>query len=158
MAGALLTWTVDDAEIARGLRGILRSLDDPTPVMRALADDQAGRVRDRFKDQAGPGGTPWAPLSPVTIEKRQKDGHVPISILRATGGLAGSITWSARPSGFDLGTDGAVEDYAGIHQFGGEAGRNRSVTIPARPFMGFDDTDLDIMSEELLDWVARGDI
>ncbi|VEH67135.1 Mu-like prophage protein gpG [Rodentibacter pneumotropicus] len=30
---------------------------------------------------------------------------------------------------------GTNEPYAAIHQFGGKAGRGRSVTIPARPFL-----------------------
>ncbi|WP_172794916.1 phage virion morphogenesis protein [Loktanella sp. 3ANDIMAR09] len=141
--------------LTRDMQRRLNALEDAQPLMAALAIDQQERVRDRFVDQEGPGRRPWTPLSPVTIEKREKDGLIPIRILSARGDLAGSITYRTDGRGFTIGTDGAVADYAAIHQFGGKAGRGKKVEIPARPFLGFDDQDLEILQEELIDWLEN---
>lgn len=49
------------------------------------------------------------------------------------GGLFGSIQadWGA-----DFVEIGSALEYAAIHQLGGTAGRGRTVTIPARPYLG----------------------
>jgi phage virion morphogenesis protein len=47
--------------------------------------------------------------------------------------LRNSIHYSAARSSVVIGS-GKI--YAAIHQFGGKAGRNRKVTIPARPYLG----------------------
>ncbi|MES8537205.1 phage virion morphogenesis protein, partial [Cutibacterium acnes] len=44
--------------------------------------------------------------------------------------------------------------YARIHQLGGKAGRNRKVTIPARPFLGINADDRQMIGEILNDHLA----
>ena len=39
-----------------------------------------------------------------------------------------------------------------IHQFGGEAGRGLKAVIPARPYLGFSDGDMDLIKEELVSY------
>ena len=154
MTGARLTWRWEDADLDRWTRDRLRDWGNAGPILRALGMDQAERVRDRFVDQTGPGREPWTPLSPVTIAKRSKAGTWPGRILSARGRLSDSINFNADAASFTVGTDGAVDVYAGIHQFGGQAGRGGKVTIPARPYLGFDEEDVSILEEELLDYLA----
>ena len=154
MPGVSQEWRISDEALMRDLRGRLMRLERREPAMNFVGLGQAQRVRDRFIDQEGPGREPWTPLAPVTIEKREKDGFVPIRILSERGDLAGSIVHRADDGGFVIGTDGSVNDYAAIHQFGGQAGRGLAVMIPARPYLGFDDEDQELIAEELLDYLA----
>lgn len=41
--------------------------------------------------------------------------------------------------------------YAAIHQLGGQAGKNKKVTIPARPYLKLTDDDL----EEIINYVKH---
>lgn len=54
-------------------------------------------------------------------------------ILRRTGRLMRSINSEVTGGAVVWGTD--ETKYAALHQFGGRAGRNKKVTIPARPFI-----------------------
>lgn len=154
MTGARLTWHMDDAGLDRWIGGRLKAYANAAPILAALGMDQAERVRDRFVDQVGPGRVPWTPLKPVTIARRAAQGTWPGRILSARGRLSDSINSKADPTSFTVGTDGAVEPYAAIHQFGGQAGRGGTVTIPARPYLGFDEEDVAILEEELLDYLS----
>ena len=53
-------------------------------------------------------------------------------ILQKSGQLATSITSHHDDSSA---TVGSGKEYAAIHQFGGQAGHGRKVSIPARPFL-----------------------
>ena len=52
-----------------------------------------------------------------------------------------------------VGTD---KEYAAIHQFGGMAGRNRKVKIPARPFLMIQDKDWDNINDQLSNFILQG--
>ena len=49
--------------------------------------------------------------------------------------LAGSVTHNVSSNVLE---HGLGEKYAAIHHFGGKAGRNKSVTLPAREIVGID--------------------
>jgi len=55
-------------------------------------------------------------------------------ILNYGGQLKRSLTWEAFPDGSVI--FGSNMEYARIHQEGGQAGRDKKTTIPARPYMG----------------------
>jgi len=55
-----------------------------------------------------------------------------------SGRLRDSITHAVEPGRAVIGSNLV---YAAIHQLGGEAGRNRSVTLPARPYLGISPAD-----------------
>lgn len=61
-----------------------------------------------------------------------------LKILQVLGHLRGSIH---RVAGRDQVEVGSNLVYARIHQYGGQAGRGRKVTIPPRPFLGVDADD-----------------
>jgi len=102
-----------------------------------------GKVVQGFTSQA-PGGLPFKPLSPRTLETRRQRGFRGTKILIVTGDLRNSIsvltlhggdavfvgvarTARRRDSG-DL-----QENIAATHEFGATRG---TATIPARPFIG----------------------
>lgn len=43
---------------------------------------------------------------------------------------------------------GSNKDYAAIHQLGGKAGKNKKVSIPARPYLKLTDDDFDEILNE----------
>ena len=45
--------------------------------------------------------------------------------------------------------------YAAIHQFGGWAGRNRKVYIPARPFLQLTNEDKQDLMDDVQDYFAQ---
>ncbi len=148
MTGVRLTFRFRDRGIDKDLRRRVARLADKGPLLKSIGEEMLPRINKRFRDQRGPDGKAWAALSPRTIRSRTRRGHVPISILRMRGHLAGSINYQVGGSTLTIGTGGEVEDYAAIHQFGGKAGRGRKVTIKARPYLGFADDDMDVIEDE----------
>jgi len=142
----------------------LRHLEAATGDLEPLFDDVGAALvtstRERFQDQVGPDGRRWAPLSADTVlsrlggasraytkdmrfragAKRKLAGGMKILIRR--GHLRNSITHRASRAGVEVGT---AMPYGAIHQFGGQAGRGRKITIPARPFLGLSADDEDMV-------------
>jgi phage virion morphogenesis protein len=65
----------------------------------------------------------------------------------------GSIHSEAGENVVIVGTD---KVYGAIHQFGGMAGRNRKVKIPAREFLMVQDEDWIEIKEQLADFIMMG--
>jgi len=106
--------------------------DDMKAMFEQAAQYMLGSVRQNFVE----GGRPvtWDAL---------KDGSQ--SFLFQTGALLQSIKEEA---GFDFAEVAAGQlPYAWIHQAGGLAGRNHSALIPARPYMLFQDEDVDELTK-----------
>lgn len=84
----------------------------------------------------GPG---WADLAESTKAQRTQEGTWPGQKLVRKGGNNGLLGSLFSDSGSDWAQVGAVRGpsaaYAAIHQFGGQAGRGKKTTIPARPYM-----------------------
>lgn len=141
------TIKVEDAGVLAALRSLAGRLADPTPINEEIAALGESSTRLRFRTATGPDGTPWKPSLRATVSGGRtltRDGH-----------LSGSI--SAR-HGRDFAEWGVNRIYAAIHQFGGTirpkngkalrfalAGGGfatvKSVTMPARPFLGLSDDD-----------------
>lgn len=144
------TVTVQDEGVQAALQALLRRTQNLAPVLTALGDEIVERTRQRFDTSTGPDGAPWQPHSIATLAMasgalgqgyRKKDGSLNAKgarklaskrLLIDSGFLSGNIFPSV--SGNTL-TIGSPAQYAAIHQFGGQAGRGRQVTIPARPFL-----------------------
>jgi len=100
------------------------------------------------------GGRPekWAKLSDATIEARRRAGKWPGRTLIADAILKNSITYDADAHGVAVGTN---EIYARIHQMGGQAGRKTApVTIPARPFLVVQDSDISYLERALREFLS----
>lgn len=145
---------LDDAPIKAMLHKLAQRMGNLTPVMREIGDTLRNDALDNFKGQRGPDGRPWQRLSQPTLLARArrltgksiltKDGKrtrasaykiiTTAQALIDRGTLRNSVqVLQATPSSV---TVGSRLPYAAVHQFGGQAGRNRKVRIPARPFIG----------------------
>lgn len=156
MSGTHLEVRLSDL-VGAAARDIMRDAANSELALRSIGETMLPRIDDRFKKEQGPDGKSWARLAPATIRYRLKRyGNSPLTILRMRGHLAGSINYQVQGNVLRIGTGREVEHYAGIHQHGGQAGRGRKVTIPARPFLGFGDEDLEIVDDELLEFFSPG--
>jgi len=142
----------DGQGVLQALTKLQATTDDMTPIMQEIAGVLADETEQAFENETAPDGTPWPALADSTIKQREKHGSWPGKVLQITaGGLAPSIS---SEYGRDYAAVGTNKVYGAIHQFGGQAGRNQSVTIPARPYLGVSDEGgqeiLDIVRDHLL--------
>ena len=153
MAGVSIRVEIKDQELRAALQ---RVGGFGLPATREMGRTLVNGTKRRFGEQRGPDGRAWAALNPAYQAIKRGAG-----ILRATGALFGSVTFKASPSEVRVGV--GKYPYSRIHQFGGTikpksaqflrfklAGgfvRARSVTIPARPYLGIDRED----EQDLLD-------
>ena len=118
-----ITITVESAVVEAALDRLARAARDLRPVMRDIGGLLEKETDDNFRAQGRPH---W------------------LAILQDTGVLRGSIRVYSDKSSVTIGAArvmtkaGSPLEYAAIHQFGGMAGRNRKVRIPARPFLPVD--------------------
>jgi phage virion morphogenesis protein len=143
---------VEDEQVKRALQRVIKATGDLTPAMKAIGEHMLRSTGSNFAGEHEPDGTPWKPLKVLSYHlayalRKGKATHTRRGrltagfqkylagrkILTDSGELRGSIAYRAGGSKVEWGT-GKV--YGAIHQFGGQAGRNKKVTIPARPFLG----------------------
>lgn len=129
------TIRINDRAIMERLSELAARSSDLTPVMADISEIIKTAVEENFRVEGRP---KWVALSPVTIKKREKKGKWPGKILQVNGRLAGSLT-SKHDS--NSATVGVISKYARIHQFGGQAGKGKKVTIPARPYLKLENDD-----------------
>lgn len=140
---------------------LMLSFSDVKPALRGIGNAMVARAQLTFRDQRDPWGTPWAPLSVVTLlrraEKRTKGGAYtrrskgqPKTLkgsavkmigsgkaLLDTGRLRNSITFKITgSSSVSVGTNVV---YAGMLQYGAKARAFKGVApwgdVPARAFL-----------------------
>ena len=122
-------------QIERLSRGVS---DNRYLLMRRLAGTMRYAVAQNFKQ----GGRPeWLAL-------KYRSGIT----LNDTGALRQSID---ELSDNDTALVGTNMVYAAIHQFGGWAGRNRKVYIPARPFLQLTNEDKQDLMDDVQDYFAQ---
>ncbi len=156
MAGAAIS--VESRDLTRAnarLQALARRGQDMTPMLDNIGASLVASTQQRFEREEGPDGKAWTPLSKATLLNRlggkrkafTKKGALRkpaarrlagFKILQVSGLLRDSITHRASGTQVEVGTN---KIYGGIHQRGGKAGRGRQVTIPARPYLGIDDSD-----------------
>lgn len=146
----MITITVQDREVLATLQAITQRIGNMAPVLQAIGNDITERTKRRFDTSTGPDGVPWKANSPATMGiyslrlgqgHRKKDGSLNKrgqarvagkKPLIDTGDLRRQIVPQVSNNVL---TVTATPAYAAIHQFGGQAGRNRKVKIPARPYL-----------------------
>ncbi len=167
MTGARLHVVIDDKAITEPLRRLGAVAAERAGLMRAIGVGLVEATQSRFESQTTPDGTPWKPLNPGYAAGKRGPGILRESGMR--GGLQGSITFQTR-GGLEVEV-GSNKVYAAIHQFGGvitaKTGRGlvfkiggqfirkRSVTIPARPYLGFGAADQAVVEEVIEIVVSR---
>lgn len=135
----------------QGLSGVNAVLDrlanaDLRPLLDALGSEVETQTRRRISEEkTAPDGAPWAPWSDAYAATR----HGGQSLLQSEGHLLDSMHYQV--IGGDVVEVGSNLVYAAIHQFGGEeVGRN----IPARPYLGLSDENIDDLAALASDVVA----
>ena len=158
-----IVFTFDD-ELLPAIERALLALADFTPAMEAISERMETHVLDRFNSGEAPDGTPWKPS-----QRALEDGGKTLIDTRA---LLNSITRDHDSFSAVVGTN---IHYAAIHQAGGTIrprtdggkkalntpfGPRASVTMPARPFLGFGTDDArdinDIIANHLRNAFAGG--
>ena len=158
MAGA----RIDGTAAIEHLSGLVEAIKDPSPLLAELGEYGLRSTRARFKTQTAPDGTAWAALQPWYQKEKRRNKN---RILTLNGYLRGQMTWQ-------LVGDRTVEigsnlPYAAVHQFGATIKPRaakvlmfrghvaKSVTIPARPYLGLSDEDRSEIVERTLEWLQR---
>ena len=152
---------LDDTHARDTFNRLLQAGTAMQPLMRNIGETLLNSTRERFKDEESPDGATWEPLSAITkkIKKKNQD-----KVLTQDGHLAGQLTYRANPNYVEI---GSTRIYASVHQFGAtikpkngaalvfgpEGGKiyARSVTIPARPFLGLSNQDREDILHEVRD-------
>ncbi|WP_437187856.1 phage virion morphogenesis protein [Planctomicrobium sp. SH668] len=118
------------------------------PALQAWADEAKATLGDMMHAQVSPDGTPYAPLSPVTVEK--KGHHKALfdteAMYRSVVGSGGGHIEDVQDASVVLGTAHQKhgQNIAAVHQNG--AGR-----IPARPFIGVSEQMADDAATRIAD-------
>lgn len=158
MAGARF----DGTAAIEHLSGLVDAINDPSPLLAELGAYGLRSTRARFKTQTAPDGTAWAALQPWYQKEKRRNKN---RILTLNGYLRGQMTWQ-------LVGDRTVEigsnlPYAAVHQFGATIKPRaakvlmfrghvaKSVTIPARPYLGLSDEDRSEIVGRTLEWLQR---
>lgn len=145
MSGFTYTISVEDDEITHGMAGLIGKMENMAAFHKNVGERMLNSVEDNFDNETAPDGTPWVHHAPATVASRlRRNGNAELTILRESGALAGSFNYEAAADQVEIGTPTI---YAAIHHFGGEAGRNQSVNIPARPILGISSDDETIIAE-----------
>lgn len=121
---------LNNTEIEKYLLELAKKAENLHPVMKNIAGILAYSTEENFKSEGRP--DKWIDLAESTKKQREKKGHWPGQILQVSGQLASSINTYYDN---DSAVIGSNLDYAAIHQLGGQAGKNKSVDIPARPYI-----------------------
>lgn len=141
----MLEIKIDASQLNAELDRIMQRLQNPSTLMAAVAQSLESQTQQAFYQQGQPGGEKWS-LAASTIAQRSvgrkgknpEPPSWPGPILNRSGGrgLLGSVMSGSTASTASVGAgSGKSAKYAKIHQFGGQAGRGRKVTIPARPYL-----------------------
>lgn len=152
----------DGTAATASLRGLLAGIENPAPLLAQLGEYTLRTTRDRFKTQTGPDGTAWAALQPWYKKEKSKNKN---RVLTLRGFLRGQlVSQVVGGKSVEVGSNLA---YAAVHQFGSDRQQNlerlkrrhktefiqRTVTIPARPYLGLSDADQNELVERTLDWL-----
>ena len=137
---------IDNKVVQDALLKVAAKAETLRPLLKNLAGIMVDATEENFSQQGRP--DKWQELAESTIKKRKKAGHWPGQILQVEGRLASSITTQYDDESAVIGSN---LDYAAIHQLGGQAGKNKSASIPARPYLSLSNEDL----EDILDSIKN---
>lgn len=129
---------IDNKKIETQLLDLAKRSENLRPLMKNIAGIFAYSTEENFKNEGRP--DKWTELSESTIKQRTKNKQWPGMILQISGQLASSVNTYYDN---DSAVIGSNLDYAAIHQLGGQAGKNQSVTIPARPYLQLNNEDFE---------------
>lgn len=134
---------IDNKAVNEKLLELAKRGENLRPLMKNIAGIFAYSTEENFKEEGRP--DKWTDLAESTKKQRTKKRKWPGQILQVEGQLAASINTEYDDNSATIGSN---KDYAAIHQLGGQAGRNKSVKIPARPYLKLTQDDFDEILHE----------
>lgn len=147
---------LDDGQAQNYFGDLIARGANMLPLMQDLGEFLTETSKQRFQTSTAPDGSRWKSNAPATYlaylsafkSSFGKDGRITKRgatragakkpLIGETGRLGNEIAYSATDTSVEI-SSGQV--YSAIHQFGGQAGRGLSVTIPARPYLGISASD-----------------
>ena len=163
MAGASIEVRIEDREVASAFARLAGVMSDTTPVMAAIGTGLVASTHRRFVSQTDPDGRKWEALHPDYRPVKRNS-----RILTESGRLRDSISSEPTQDTVRVGT-GVV--YGAIHQFGGTivpknathlvfrlatgVAQAKSVTLPARPYLGISDDDEEMIADTVFGFIER---
>ena len=152
-------------EIAAALERIAAIGRNPARVLHAVGEQMIKSTQRRFHDGKGPDGKAWAPLNPAyAASSGPRQGGILVRTAHLRDGISSYVDGRTLVWGSNL-------VYSAVHQFGavikpktkkalffsigGHEVIAGSVTIPARPYLGFTAADRLTVIEELEEALAR---
>ena len=150
MANNPIEIKIDNQEVSKRLLELADKGENLRPLMKNIAGVFAYSTEENFANEGRP--DKWLDLSERTKKQRKKSGHWPGQILQVSGQLASSISTYYDDESAIIGSN---LDYAAIHQLGGQAGKNKSVSILARPYLKLSDDDFKEIMEYTKSYFAN---
>jgi phage virion morphogenesis protein len=138
-------------------------LKNPQKMLESIGNYLVSVISESFENEKSPDGKAWKPLS-QTVKNSKKERMRKLralekgedykrKILHESGTLAQDFKPHVEGNKLTIGTNLI---YAAIHQFGGQAGRGKKVTIPARPYLPIsEDNLLEETEKEILEMVRE---
>ena len=148
MANNPIEIKIDNQEVNQRLLELAQRGENLRPLMKNIAGIFAYSTEENFANEGRP--DKWLDLSERTKKQRKKTGHWPGQILQVSGQLASSISTYYDGESAIIGSN---LDYAAIHQLGGQAGKNNSVSIPERPYLKLVDEDFENILEVIKNFI-----
>lgn len=138
MADEPIEIKIDNKAVNEKLLELAKRGENLRPLMKNIAGIFASSTEENFKEEGRP--DKWVDLREERKEQRKKIHKWPGQILQVSGQLAASVNTQYDD---DSAVIGSNKDYAAIHQLGGNAGRNKKASIPARPYLQLTDEDFE---------------
>lgn len=161
MAGA--SFKMDFSKADQVLGRAVRQVANKQLLSITIGEQLVSSTVQRFEDETGPDGRSWK----KSIRASSEGGQT----LTDKGQLKSSINYEASPAAVAVGTTDKVK--GAIHQFGGEIKPKfgkalkfktgdggfhtvKKVTMPARPYIGINQEDVDEAKETIAAFLAEG--
>ena len=138
---------LDNKAVEEALLEVAQKASDLRPLMKNIAGIMADSTEENFKEEGRP---KWQDLSEKTKTARRKTGHYPGQILQVSGQLALSITTQYDDESAVIGSN---KVYAAIQQLGGQTGKNKKVSISARPYLMMSNDDYSIIHSNIINYL-----
>ncbi len=131
-SGVSLSWGGFDKALTKAAHKVT----DTQPLMESVGEALVSGTLQRFQDEEDPWGQKWR----KSKRAEKKGGRT----LTDTARLRRSIDYAATPDKVMVGSN---VKYARIHQLGGKTGKGHAVDMPARPYLGVSEDDMEEVRE-----------
>jgi phage virion morphogenesis protein len=167
--------TVTTDELSAALARVQAALTDTSPLMQDIGEFMQRSTKANFDAGTDPDGNAWAPRSPVTLARyeKNKDKPGPRPLIGPSKSLSTTISYEAEADEVSWGSNMI---YAAVMQFGAQQGefgarmgsnkKGRRYffpipwgNIPARPYLGIGTADQQAIGEIIAEYLgdAAGD-